>query len=151
MCRNGRSVKQTLHILYGAVTLTDLKGYLMLQFAWAYRGGRVRESELTHQRFLNRTNKARIALMAVMESADDTVYKCDPPRQVQGETYERLSDFLRGVLQMSFQADNIRLKVLYGRDPNSNCLFPVYECKKMNLPVTFCNSVRVSGYIVRIQ
>lgn len=90
--------------MYTAVSLTELKGYAMMQFSWMLLrtygvGNFTKEADLMRQRFEGRTNKTHIVLQKVMERADNALFRCDPQQHIEGRTYERVTKLLQGYVE----------------------------------------------------
>lgn len=104
VCRTLRSAQQVLYQMYTAVSLTELKGYAMMQFSWMLLrtygvGNFTREADLMRQRFEARTNKTHIMLQKVMVRADNMLFRCDPVKHEEGRTYERVTKLLQGYVE----------------------------------------------------
>lgn len=104
VCRTQRSAQQVLYQMYAAVSLTELKGYAMMQFSWMLLrtygvGNFTKEADLMRQRFESRTNKTHIVLQKVMERADNCLFRCDPTKHEEGKTYERVTKLLQGYVE----------------------------------------------------
>lgn len=151
MCHIGRSAKQALFLIYEAVTLAELKGYLMLQFSWAYRVNFKRESTLTHERFINRANTTRNILQSVLASSDNVVYKCGPRTFVEEGTYLRVNSFVSGVIVQGW-AHNSNQSLYKGpiTIPHDNqgldpCKLRPHNCEPIERPLNVCLLVRNIG------
>jgi hypothetical protein len=62
VCSTRQSAQQVLYQLYSAISVTELKGYAMMQFSWMLlkslgKGNYSRESILMRERFTDRTQK----------------------------------------------------------------------------------------------
>lgn len=103
-CHYQKSAKQMFWLLYKTIVLTELRGYMMIRMSWMYleqfegAGAFKREQELLVQRFRTRTNHTVAVVDRVMESLDDLLYTCEPEKQVEGLTYQRVPSFIQGVV-----------------------------------------------------
>lgn len=91
ICSFGLSAQQVLYQLYNAISITELKGYSMMQFSWmllkAYgKGNFTAEAKLMRRRFEDRTNRTQLLLQQVMKQASRDYWRCDPERSQQKET-----------------------------------------------------------------
>ncbi|XP_055585663.1 uncharacterized protein LOC129738473 [Uranotaenia lowii] len=106
ICSFGMSAQQVLYQLYNAISITELKGYSMMQFSWmllkAYgKGNFTTESKLMRRRFEERTNRTQMLLQRVMQQASREYWRCDPERaqQKEGETFVQLTRLLQGYIE----------------------------------------------------
>ncbi|GAB0095757.1 uncharacterized protein DMENIID0001_111780 [Sergentomyia squamirostris] len=104
VCSSQKAAQQVIYQMYSAISLTELKGYAMMQFSWMLlktfgKGNYTHEAELMRQRFQNRTEKTQELVKRVMERADLEVWRCDPDVHVEGETYEQFTRLLQGYIE----------------------------------------------------
>lgn len=106
ICSFGLSAQQVLYQLYNAISITELKGYSMMQFSWmllkAYgKGNFTAEAKLMRRRFEDRTNRTQLLLQQVMKQASRDYWRCDPERQQQkeGETFVQITRLLQGYVE----------------------------------------------------
>lgn len=106
ICSFGLSAQQVLYQLYNAISITELKGYSMMQFSWmllkAYgKGNFTAEAKLMRRRFEDRTNRTQLLLQQVMRQASRDYWRCDPERnqQKEGETFVQITRLLQGYVE----------------------------------------------------
>lgn len=106
ICSFGLSAQQVLYQLYNAISITELKGYSMMQFSWmllkAYgKGNFTAEAKLMRRRFEDRTNRTQLLLQQVMKQASRDYWRCDPERnqQKEGETFVQITRLLQGYVE----------------------------------------------------
>uniref|UniRef100_A0A336KP84 CSON013308 protein n=1 Tax=Culicoides sonorensis TaxID=179676 RepID=A0A336KP84_CULSO len=104
ICSTKQSPQQMMYQLYNVLSLTELKGYAMMQFSWMLlktygKGNFSKEAEIMKNQFNERTNKTQELLKRVMERADRSVWRCDPNHHVAGETYEEITRLLQGYIE----------------------------------------------------
>lgn len=93
-----------LYQLYATISLTELKGYAMMQFSWMLlksygKGNFTREAQLMRKSFEERARKTQALLHDVMVRADRQVWRCDPHEHVEGVTYEAVTRLLQGYIE----------------------------------------------------
>ncbi|XP_063707840.1 uncharacterized protein LOC134836578 isoform X2 [Culicoides brevitarsis] len=104
VCSTKQSPQQMMFQLYNVLSLTELKGYAMMQFSWMLlktygKGNFAKEAEIMKNQFNERTNQTQTLLKRVMERADRSVWRCDPTHHVSGETYEEITRLLQGYIE----------------------------------------------------
>ncbi|XP_053681824.1 uncharacterized protein LOC128732574 [Sabethes cyaneus] len=106
ICSFGLSAQQVLYQLYNAISITELKGYSMMQFSWmllkAYgKGNFTAEAKLMRRRFEDRTSRTQALLQRVMQQASREYWRCDPERtqQKEGETFLQFTRLLQGYVE----------------------------------------------------
>ncbi|XP_059609555.1 uncharacterized protein LOC132256957 isoform X2 [Phlebotomus argentipes] len=104
VCSSQKAAQQVIYQMYNAVSLTELKGYAMMQFCWMLlktfgKGNYTQEPQLMRQRFENRTEKTQELVQRVLERADREVWRCDPDVHIEGETYEQFTRLLQGYVE----------------------------------------------------
>lgn len=172
VCRTQRSAQQVLYQMYTAVSLTELKGYAMMQFSWMLLrtygvGNFTREADLMRQRFEGRTNKTHIMLQKVMVRADNTLFRCDPVKHEEGQTYERVTKLLQGYVENEVDmnteetcretCDHYQItesftcfKELYcAKQPK--CTGKVLYCQYLDSDMWICPSVSVKWGIIKLK
>lgn len=93
-----------LYQLYATISLTELRGYSMMQFSWMLlksygKGNYTKESELMRQSFEERAARTQALLRKVMLRADRQVWRCDPTQHVEGTTYVAVTRLLQGYIE----------------------------------------------------
>ncbi|XP_062700151.1 uncharacterized protein LOC109408928 isoform X2 [Aedes albopictus] len=106
ICSFGLSAQQVLYQLYNAISITELKGYSMMQFSWMLlktygKGNFTTEAKLMRRRFEDRTNRTQALLQRVMTQASREYWRCDPDhgKHKEGETYVQLTRLLQGYIE----------------------------------------------------
>ncbi|XP_069676227.1 uncharacterized protein [Periplaneta americana] len=104
MCNLQQSLQQLLYNLYNSVAITELKGYAMMQFSWMLlrlyeKGNFTVESELMHERYQERIIQKVAALKEAMKTAERAMWRCDPRRHSEGQTYIEVTRLLQGHIQ----------------------------------------------------
>ncbi|XP_021694805.1 uncharacterized protein LOC5564091 isoform X2 [Aedes aegypti] len=106
ICSFGLSAQQVLYQLYNAISITELKGYSMMQFSWMLlktygKGNFTTEAKLMRRRFEDRTNRTQSLLQRVMTQASREYWRCDPDhsKHKEGETYVQLTRLLQGYVE----------------------------------------------------
>lgn len=106
ICSYGLSAQQVLYQLYNAISITELKGYSMMQFSWmllkAYgKGNFTAEAKLMRRRFEDRTRRTQVLLQRVMQQSDRDYWRCDPEltKQKEGETFLQITRLLQGYVE----------------------------------------------------
>lgn len=106
ICSFGLSAQQVLYQLYNAISITELKGYSMMQFSWMLlktygKGNFTTEAKLMRRRFEDRTNRTQNLLQKVMNQSSLEYWRCDPDhgKHKEGETYVQLTRLLQGYVE----------------------------------------------------
>lgn len=89
ICNTNQSPQQVLYNLYNSIALTELKGYMMMQFAYMLlklynKGNFTREAQIMRDRYEERTAVTINTLQKVLETASREFWKCDPKQHVKG-------------------------------------------------------------------
>uniref|UniRef100_U5EP73 Putative secreted protein n=1 Tax=Corethrella appendiculata TaxID=1370023 RepID=U5EP73_9DIPT len=104
ICTYRQSAQQILYQLYNAVSITELKGYSMMQFSWMLlktygKGNFTKESELMRNNFEDRIEKTQAILQKVMERSDRDIWRCDPNKFIENENYLQITRLLQGYIE----------------------------------------------------
>ncbi|CAD7090027.1 unnamed protein product [Hermetia illucens] len=104
ICATKQSPQQFLYSLYSDITLTELKGYAMMQFSWMIlniydKGNFTDEAKLMRADFEKRSIESQEMVKQVMQRADRVLWTCDPPVYVKGETYDEVTRLLQGYIE----------------------------------------------------
>ncbi|CAG9863090.1 unnamed protein product [Phyllotreta striolata] len=98
------SRQQVFYNLYNLIALTDLKGYIMTQFA--YMALRLQEtgnhSELSlaaRSQYEERTLMLTTDLALYMNSQTNKMHRCDPKVHVEGKTYTQLTQLIQAHIE----------------------------------------------------
>lgn len=103
-CELGESPQRVLINLYQTISLTELKGYMMVQFSYMLlklynKGNFTQESELMKQRYLERTRDSASAIIDAIKDTSRELWKCDPKKFIKGENYLEITELLQGYVQ----------------------------------------------------
>ncbi|CAH2255105.1 jg7232 [Pararge aegeria aegeria] len=84
LCELQLSPHQLIYDMYNTISLTEIKGYAMMQFSWMLlriygKGNFTQEASLTRQRYGERTSRTAAAARAALAIARRDLYRCDPP------------------------------------------------------------------------
>uniref|UniRef100_A0A1L8DP86 Putative conserved secreted protein n=2 Tax=Nyssomyia neivai TaxID=330878 RepID=A0A1L8DP86_9DIPT len=104
VCSSQKAAQQVIYQMYSAISLTELKGYAMMQFSWMLlktfgKGNYTQEAQIMRQRFENRTERTQELVKRVMERSELNVWRCDPDVHIEGETYEQFTRLLQGYIE----------------------------------------------------
>ncbi|XP_039753721.1 uncharacterized protein LOC120629046 isoform X2 [Pararge aegeria] len=104
LCELQLSPHQLIYDMYNTISLTEIKGYAMMQFSWMLlriygKGNFTQEASLTRQRYGERTSRTAAAARAALAIARRDLYRCDPPEHKIGETYEEVTRLLQGYIE----------------------------------------------------
>uniref|UniRef100_A0A8D9BA48 Uncharacterized protein n=1 Tax=Cacopsylla melanoneura TaxID=428564 RepID=A0A8D9BA48_9HEMI len=103
ICGTEMSPQQLIYNLYSSLQVTQVKAYVMMQFAWTLlhlygKGNFTTETETLQVQFKQRLVNQMDTVKTAMGKADTVVYKCDPKVHVEGQTYAQLTQLLQGFL-----------------------------------------------------
>ena len=84
-CDLGESPQRVLLNLYETIALTELKGYMMVQFSYMLlrlynKGNFTQEAVLSRERFIQRSQEAIDAITDVLKDTSRELWKCDPKK-----------------------------------------------------------------------
>ncbi|XP_045448290.1 uncharacterized protein LOC123656677 [Melitaea cinxia] len=101
LCELQMSPHQVIFDMFNTISLTEIKGYAMMQFSWMLlriydRGNYTEEAHLTRLRYAERTARIAAAVKSSLVSADRGIYRCDPEQHILGETYDEVTRLLQG-------------------------------------------------------
>ncbi|XP_072948872.1 uncharacterized protein orion isoform X1 [Epargyreus clarus] len=104
LCELQLSPHQLIYDMYNTISLTEIKGYAMMQFSWMLlriygKGNFTQEASLTRQRYADRSAKTAAAARDALVMARRDVYRCDPPIHKEGETYAQVTRLLQGYIE----------------------------------------------------
>ncbi|CAH2981049.1 unnamed protein product [Chilo suppressalis] len=104
LCELQLSPHQLIYDTYNTISLTEIKGYAMMQFSWMLlriygKGNFTQEASLTRQRYSERTAQTAAAARAALSVAKRDLHRCDPPQHKEGETYAEVTRFLQGYVE----------------------------------------------------
>ncbi|CAG9562205.1 unnamed protein product [Danaus chrysippus] len=104
LCELQLSSHQLIYDMYNTISLTEIKGYAMMQFSWMLlriygKGNFTQEASLTRQRYGERTSRTAAAARSALAMAKRDLYRCDPPQHKEGETYAEVTRLLQGYIE----------------------------------------------------
>ncbi|XP_049872981.1 uncharacterized protein LOC126371706 isoform X4 [Pectinophora gossypiella] len=104
LCEFQLSQHQLIYDMYNTISLTEIKGYAMMQFSWMLlriygKGNFTQEASLTRTRYGERTSQTAAAARAALVLAQRDLYRCDPPHHKLGETYAEVTRLLQGYVE----------------------------------------------------
>ncbi|XP_068633245.1 uncharacterized protein orion isoform X1 [Battus philenor] len=104
LCELQLSPHQLIYDMYNTISLTEIKGYAMMQFSWMLlriygKGNFTQEASLTRQRYGERSARTATAAKAALAVARRDLYRCDPPIHKEGETYAEVTRLLQGYIE----------------------------------------------------
>lgn len=104
LCSTNQSAQQLLYNLYNTIELTELKGYMMMQFSYMLlklygKGNYTKEAQLMRDRYEERTVQSVNSIKKAMEKSSREFWKCDPPKHISGTTYVEVTQLLQGYVQ----------------------------------------------------
>ncbi|XP_076160472.1 chemokine-like protein orion isoform X2 [Ptiloglossa arizonensis] len=104
ICNEHQSLQELLYNLYTTVTLTEIKGYSMIQFSYMllrlYNPGSnfSEEMELIKQQYAMRTSETVRAVKTAMAFAPKDLWRCDAGVPKLDETYTQLTQLFQGYI-----------------------------------------------------
>ncbi|KAL9917759.1 uncharacterized protein ACN427_000395 [Glossina fuscipes fuscipes] len=162
-CNGRQSTQQFLYFLYSDIALTELKSYTMMQFSWMIlriygKGNYTQESTLMRQEYGRRNEKTVRLLRKTMDSADRSVWRCDPAVYKLGETYEEITRLIQGYIENEVDmndnrecwytcndyiyAKNVENKSFAGQEP---CTGYLRTCRYVDSHMSVCTSAENSA------
>ncbi|XP_046965961.1 uncharacterized protein LOC124534258 isoform X1 [Vanessa cardui] len=104
LCDMQMSPHQLIYDMYNTISLTEIKGYAMMQFSWMLlriygKGNFTQEANLTRVRYAERTSRIATAAKSTLAMAKRDLYRCDPKEHKLGETYEEVTKLLQGYIE----------------------------------------------------
>ncbi|XP_013143942.1 PREDICTED: uncharacterized protein LOC106107598 isoform X3 [Papilio polytes] len=104
LCDLQLSPHQLIYDMYNTISLTEIKGYAMMQFSWMLlriygKGNFTQEASLTRSRYGERSARTATAAKAALAMARRDLYRCDPPIHKEGETYAEVTRLLQGYIE----------------------------------------------------
>ena len=99
-----QSPHQLLYNLYNIVGLTEIKGHTMLQFSLMMlhiydNDNFTAEAEAAKDKFVVEAKAKMRSLMSVLPNMSTEYHRCEPDRQVAGETYLEVTKLLQVILK----------------------------------------------------
>ncbi|XP_018572021.1 uncharacterized protein LOC108911536 isoform X2 [Anoplophora glabripennis] len=105
MCKQFKqSPQQVFFNLYNAISLAQLKGYIMVQFSYLAQR-LVKKENYTHDSLIARKQFEKLSsdmaeiLVSAMTIMPRTLWRCDPKQHIKGSTYDELTALLQGHIE----------------------------------------------------
>ncbi|XP_022907955.2 uncharacterized protein [Onthophagus taurus] len=104
ICLTQQSPHQHLYNLYNTISLTEIKGFAMIQFSYILlkmygKGNYTTESQLEREQFIERGLNTAAKMDEVMARTSRDLWRCDPEIQEEGKTYLEITQLLQGYIQ----------------------------------------------------
>ncbi|XP_052901169.1 uncharacterized protein LOC128307398 isoform X1 [Anopheles moucheti] len=105
-CSYGLSSQQMIYLLYKSIAMTELKGYIMMQFSYMLlktqgKGNFTTESKERRNELRTRLARTQQLLQSVMRQISSEYWRCDPERGSHREntTYVQFTRLLQGYVE----------------------------------------------------
>ncbi|XP_046993207.1 uncharacterized protein LOC124605512 isoform X1 [Schistocerca americana] len=165
-CSFQQSPQLVIYNLYSSITLTELKGYAMMQFSWMLlrlygKGNFTLEAEMMHRTYKERALMKLEAARAAMKFASRHMWQCDPHEHEEGKTYERLTRLLQGHIQneVDMNSENSCREncayYTYAKDPGCfdsrvcnrmpRCAGKLHDCRYIDSDMWICEAEKNSS------
>uniref|UniRef100_A0A182MT46 Uncharacterized protein n=1 Tax=Anopheles culicifacies TaxID=139723 RepID=A0A182MT46_9DIPT len=106
ICSYGLSPQQMMYLLYKSIAMTELKGYIMMQFSYMLlktygKGNFTTESMDRRNELRSRLTRTQQLLQNVMQQTSGEYWRCDPERGTHREntTYVQFTRLLQGYVE----------------------------------------------------
>ncbi|XP_049278953.1 uncharacterized protein LOC125761642 isoform X2 [Anopheles funestus] len=106
ICSYGLSPQQMIYLLYKSIAMTELKGYIMMQFSYMLlktqgKGNFTTESKDRRNEVRARLARTQQLLQSVMRQTSGEYWRCDPDRGSHREntTYVQFTRLLQGYIE----------------------------------------------------
>uniref|UniRef100_A0A182N8H5 Uncharacterized protein n=1 Tax=Anopheles dirus TaxID=7168 RepID=A0A182N8H5_9DIPT len=106
LCSFGLSPQQMIYVLYESIAMTELKGYIMMQFSYMLlktqgKGNFTVESQARRDELQTRLNRTQQLLQSVMRQTSGDYWRCDPEPGSHREntTYVQFTRLLQGYVE----------------------------------------------------
>ena len=113
LCELNQSPSQFLLNLYNLIALTEIKGYMMVQFSYIVfkmygHDSLTMEVDITRRKF--KTNSAYKISFAreILESSTNDYWRCDSANPKEGSTFVRLTKLLQGHLENEVDMNSLK-------------------------------------------
>ncbi|XP_039296534.1 uncharacterized protein LOC111046010 isoform X2 [Nilaparvata lugens] len=103
ICNIQQSPQQILYNIYVSLQMTQLKGYTMMQFSWMLlrlynRGNFTLEAETSRNKYVQQMKQQVQIAKETIADASTAMWRCDARKQVEDETYTKLTRLLQGYI-----------------------------------------------------
>lgn len=103
-CSLTQSPHQLIFNLYNVIALTEVKGFLIMQFSYIMlnlykRGDFTLESDLSFKSFQDQSTDKLLAVKGILQNMDRDYWKCDPASHQEGQTFVRMTQLLQGIIE----------------------------------------------------
>ncbi|XP_053678808.1 uncharacterized protein LOC128729178 [Anopheles nili] len=162
ICSFGLSPQQMIYLLYESIAMTELKGYIMMQFSYMLlktqgKGNFTVESAERREQLQARLNRTQQLLQSVLRQASGEYWRCDPDRGGHREntTYVQFTRLLQGYIEneVDMSADSTCRETCahyqYGHEQHqcykelycsqqTKCAGRIYECEYIDSDMWIC-------------
>uniref|UniRef100_A0A182SFA4 Uncharacterized protein n=1 Tax=Anopheles maculatus TaxID=74869 RepID=A0A182SFA4_9DIPT len=162
LCSFGLSPQQMLYMLYESIAMTELKGYIMMQFSYALlkvqgKGNFTEESQARRNELQTRMSRAQQLMQSVMRQTSGEYWRCDPERGTHREntTYVQFTRLLQGYIEneVDMNTDNTCRETCdhyqYGHEQHQcykelycskqpKCAGRIYDCEYIDSDMWIC-------------
>ncbi|XP_075237274.1 chemokine-like protein orion isoform X1 [Lycorma delicatula] len=166
LCNVQQSPQQVIYNIYTSLQMTQLKGYTMMQFSWMLlrlynKGNFTLEANKSKEKYLHRMRLQVQMAKKAMSDADQSMWRCDPYKYVEDETYTQLTRLLQGYIQNEIDLNNeetCRENCQYYSytkqfgcykdnfcSQQRNCNGRIVDCKFIDSDMTVCQAETMSN------
>ncbi|XP_058064472.1 uncharacterized protein LOC131214121 isoform X2 [Anopheles bellator] len=168
ICTFGLSAQQILYLLYDAIAMSELKGYLMMQFSYLVlkaqgRGNFTVESQARREELNTRLNRTQALLQRAMEQTSREYWRCDPEARAhrENETFLQFTRLVQGYIenevdmntentcrescahyQYGHRQEQCYKELYCSRQPK--CNGRIYECEYVDSDMSICPAAHQS-------
>ncbi|KAF2355849.1 Protein of unknown function DUF4803 [Trinorchestia longiramus] len=162
-CELHQSAQQMLFGLYSLVTLTQARGYAMVNYAYMLlniygKGNFTMEQELSRTLYEHYSRNTAHTALKVIARASNNYSRCDPLEHVQGDTYVMFTELLQGHIENEVDLnarstcwskcssyEHARVQGCYAGDEQicghrKSCQGTLHECRFFNADADVCYS-----------
>ncbi|XP_066975576.1 uncharacterized protein [Macrobrachium rosenbergii] len=103
-CRLKQSPQQLVNGLHVLISLTEARGYAMLEFAWmilrVYNEGNFTvERDVAQRLYMQYSEDLLKEAHKTLSDEDRDFYQCDPDKHISGDTYVQFTELLQGYIE----------------------------------------------------
>ncbi|XP_035909015.1 uncharacterized protein LOC118510803 isoform X1 [Anopheles stephensi] len=162
ICSFGLSPQQMIYMLYESIAMTELKGYIMMQFSYALlkvqgKGNFTEESQARSNELNTRLARTQQLMQSVMRQTSGEYWRCDPERGTHREntTYVQFTRLLQGYIEneVDMNTDNTCRETCdhyqYGHEQQQcykelycskqpKCAGRIYDCEYIDSDMWIC-------------
>uniref|UniRef100_A0A182QRI8 Uncharacterized protein n=1 Tax=Anopheles farauti TaxID=69004 RepID=A0A182QRI8_9DIPT len=162
LCSFGLSPQQMIYVLYESIAMTELKGYIMMQFSYMLlktqgKGNFTVESQARRNELQTRLNRTQELLQSVMRQTSGEYWRCDPEpgKHRENTTYVQFTRLLQGYIEneVDMNPDNTCRETCdhyqYGHEQyqcykelycskQQKCAGRIYDCEYIDSDMWIC-------------